>query len=123
MELQSVNEFEVYTDYENLEYFMTTRKLTEHQMRWSLVLSWYNFQIVHIPGTANGRADALLRRDQDMPKNTQDDHPAFRLTPELDRGDGRAGQATQHGERECPGDGPGVQAAEDPQPVEEAPLH
>ena len=42
-------------------------------MRWALVLSRYNFRIVHVSGTENGRADALSRRDQDMPKNAQDD--------------------------------------------------
>ena len=52
---------------------MTVRKLTERQMRWALVLSRYNFRIVHVAGTNNGRADALSRRDQDMPKNAQDD--------------------------------------------------
>ena len=72
-ELRSLKEFEVHSDHKNLEYFMTVRKLTERQMRWSLILSRYNFQIVHISGTKNGRADALSRRDQDMPQNSQDD--------------------------------------------------
>ena len=72
-ELRSLKEFEVYSDHKNLEYFMTVRKLTERQMRWALVLSRYNFRIVHVSGTENGRADALSRRDQDMPKNAQDD--------------------------------------------------
>jgi hypothetical protein len=53
-ELRSVKEFEVHTDHKNLEYFMTAHKLTERQMRWSLVLLRYNFQIVHVPGMANG---------------------------------------------------------------------
>jgi hypothetical protein len=44
-----------------------------------LVLSWYNFRIVHVPGTANGRADALSRRDQDIPKNAQDDRLQDRI--------------------------------------------
>jgi hypothetical protein len=58
-ELRSLKGFEVHTDHKNLEYFMTVRKLSERQMRWSLVLSRYNFQIIHIASTANGRADAL----------------------------------------------------------------
>lgn len=32
-ELRSVQKFQIRTDYKNLEYFMTTRKLTERQMR------------------------------------------------------------------------------------------
>ena len=73
VELRSLREFKVYSDYKNLEYFMTVQKLTERQMRWALVLSWYNFRIIHVSSTENSRADALSRRDQDMPKNAQDD--------------------------------------------------
>jgi hypothetical protein len=65
-DLRSVREFQVRTDHKNLEYFMTARKLTERQMRWSLVLSKYNFSIMYIPGKDNVRADALSRRDQDQ---------------------------------------------------------
>jgi hypothetical protein len=72
-ELRSLKGFEVHTDHKNLEYFMTVRKLSERQMRWSLVLSRYNFQIIHIAGTANGRADALSRRDQDLPQDGSDE--------------------------------------------------
>ena len=62
-ELRGVEEFEIHTDHKNLEYFMTTRKLTKRQMRWSLILSRFNFKIVHIPGRTNKRADALSQRD------------------------------------------------------------
>ena len=37
-------------------------------MRWSLILSCYNFTISYIPGKENVQADALSRREQDMPK-------------------------------------------------------
>lgn len=66
-ELRGVKKFDIYTDHKNLEYFMSARKLTERQMRWSLILSRYNFRIIHVPGTKNERADALSRRDQDIP--------------------------------------------------------
>ncbi len=46
---------------------MTVRKLTERQMRWSLVLVRYNFLIIHILGKENEQVDALSRRDQDIP--------------------------------------------------------
>ena len=72
-ELRGIPEFEVLSDHKNLEYFMTVRKLTERQIRWSLVLSRYNFKIRHIDGKDNILADALSRRDQDLPTDSQDD--------------------------------------------------
>ena len=86
-ELRGVQSFEIHTDHKNLEYFMTVRKLTERQMRWSLILSRYNFVIVHIPGKENERADALSRRDQDLPANVDDQRITDRnirlLKPEM----------------------------------------
>ena len=86
-ELRGVQSFEIHTDHKNLEYFMTVRKLTERQMRWSLILSRYNFIIIHVPGKENERADALSRRDQDLPVNTDDKRLADRnvqlLKPEM----------------------------------------
>jgi hypothetical protein len=86
-ELRGVKSFEIHTDHKNLEYFMTVRKLTERQMRWSLILSRYKFLIVHVSGKNNERADALSRRDQDMPSNATDERIADRnvqlLRPEM----------------------------------------
>ncbi len=48
-------------DHKNLEYFMTTKKLTRRQARWSLTLAEFNFVISHIPGATN-RSDLLSRR-------------------------------------------------------------
>ena len=62
-ELRGLAKFKVYSDYKNLEYFITIRKLTERQIRWSLALSRYNFRIIHVAGKSNSRADALSRRD------------------------------------------------------------
>jgi RNase H-like domain found in reverse transcriptase/Reverse transcriptase (RNA-dependent DNA polymerase)/Integrase zinc binding domain/Chromo (CHRromatin Organisation MOdifier) domain len=80
-ELRSLEHFQIRTDHKNLEYFMTVRKLTERQMRWSLVLSRYNFTITYIPGKENERADALSRREQDMPRGEDDrtDHRTIQL--------------------------------------------
>ncbi len=60
-ELRSVLSFQIYTDHKNLKYFMTVKKLTEWQMRWSLILLWYNFFILYLLSKQNERADALLR--------------------------------------------------------------
>ncbi len=78
-ELRSVNSFRIITDHKNLEYFMTTRKLTERQMRWSLVLSKFNFTIAYRPGKSNDAADALSRRGQDFPEGEDDDRQRLRL--------------------------------------------
>ena len=81
-ELRSVEKFEIRSDHKNLEYFMTVRKLTERQMRWSLILSRYNFTISYLKGKENVRADALSRREQDIPNGEGDDrlqHRTMRL--------------------------------------------
>jgi hypothetical protein len=72
-ELRSVLSFQIRTDHRNLEYFMTVRKLNERQMRWSLVLSKFNFTIMYLPGKKNLMADALSRREQDMPGRLYDE--------------------------------------------------
>jgi hypothetical protein len=85
-ELRSVADFEIHTDHKNLEYFTTARKLTERQVRWSLTLSKYNCKFHYIPGKDNERADALSRRDQDLP-DSEDERITYRnqclITPNM----------------------------------------
>jgi len=52
---------------------MTVRKLTEQQMRWSLILSQYNFFILYLLSKQNERADALSRQKQNVSMNLSDD--------------------------------------------------
>ncbi len=52
---------------------MTVKKLTERQMRWSLILLWYNFFILYLLSKQNERADALLRQKQNVSMNLSDD--------------------------------------------------
>ena len=67
-ELQgSQEEFEIITDHKNLEYFTTTKALSQRQVRWSEFLSQYNFRIVYRPGSKAVRPDALSRRREDRP--------------------------------------------------------
>jgi hypothetical protein len=54
----------VLTDHRNLEYFKTTRNLSRRQVRWSEILSDYNFVIKYRPGSQNAAADSLSRRDK-----------------------------------------------------------
>jgi len=72
-ELRSVPNFTVITDHKNLEYFMKPRQLNDRQMRWSLILGRYQMVISYRPGKLNERADALSRREQDMPEGASDE--------------------------------------------------
>ena len=72
-ELRSVGRFAIITDHRNLEYFMTVRRLSERQIRWSITLSQYDFVITYRPGKANVQADALSRREQDLPCSPRDE--------------------------------------------------
>ena len=78
-ELRSVVKFKVITDHKNLEYFMKPRMLNERQMRWSLLLGRYNMEILYRPGRQNIRADALSRREQDLPAGAEDERLQKRL--------------------------------------------
>ncbi|KAI1001002.1 hypothetical protein K3495_g7193 [Podosphaera aphanis] len=51
---------------------MTTQKLTERLVRWSQLLSQYNFEMIFRPGRLGQRPDALSRRDQDFPNSPND---------------------------------------------------
>ncbi|KAH6581152.1 hypothetical protein BASA61_009224 [Batrachochytrium salamandrivorans] len=53
----------VLCDHKNLEYFMSTKKLTRRQARWSLELSRVYFHNYSSTGKLNGRADSLSRRE------------------------------------------------------------
>lgn len=65
--------FVVLSDHQNLKHFMTTHRLNERQVRWSQLLSQFNFKLQYRPGRLAARPDALSRREQDMPQG-YDDH-------------------------------------------------
>src|SRR5260370_41546133 len=50
------------TDHKNLEYFTTTKKLTQRQVHWSEYLSCFNTKIRFRPGRLGAKPDALTRR-------------------------------------------------------------
>ncbi|SLM38210.1 retrotransposon nucleocapsid protein [Lasallia pustulata] len=68
----------VLTDHHNLLYFMSTKQLTQREVRWSEFLSGFDYIIKSTPEKANGKADALTRRSQDLPSGTDDDTVKFR---------------------------------------------
>ena len=71
-ELHLVKKFSIITNYKNLKYFASPRQLSERHARWALILSEFNFALEYRPGKDNVLADALSRKDEDMPHNAQD---------------------------------------------------
>ncbi|CCE34913.1 uncharacterized protein CPUR_08852 [Claviceps purpurea 20.1] len=65
--------FTILSDHRNLQYFMTTRMLSERQIRWAEELSYYNFTIKFRAGKDSEKPDFLSRRDQVMPKDASDE--------------------------------------------------
>ena len=56
------DQFEIWTNHKNLEYFMKAQKLNQRQARWSLYLSIFDFALKHVAYKSMGRADSLSRR-------------------------------------------------------------
>ncbi|CAJ2499831.1 Uu.00g026840.m01.CDS01 [Anthostomella pinea] len=98
-ELQGTDEpFEIITDHKNLQYFMTTKLLTQRQARWAEFLSQFNFQIVYRSGKQSVKPDALSRRPGDSPMKFDTTNsrvaarqqtilPASRISPGMDQQD------------------------------------
>ena len=81
--------FVVISDHKNLAFFKNVRQLNERQMRWRYDLSEYEFEIVHRAGKDIWAADALSRRDQDMPADATDDRLTERTRALLTEADGK----------------------------------
>ncbi len=54
-------DFEIWTDHQNLQYFRKPQKVNRRQARWITELAEYHFTLHHKAGTANKKADLLLR--------------------------------------------------------------
>ncbi len=78
--MRSVSSFQICTSHKNLKYFMTVKKLTERQMRWSLILLQYNFFILYLLSKQNERADALLKQKQNVSMNLSDNRVQHHTT-------------------------------------------
>jgi hypothetical protein len=76
---------EIWTDHKNLEYFMTSQKLTQRQARWSLLLAEYEFTLNHHPGVQNDKADRLSRRSDHEEGVENDNSNRVLLKPEYFR--------------------------------------
>jgi len=64
---------EVLSDHKNLQHFMTTKRLSRRQARWSEFLSRFEFRLIYRPGVQGGKPDALTRRSSDLPKGEEDE--------------------------------------------------
>lgn len=64
---------EVISDHKNLQHFMTTKRLSRRQARWSEFLSRFNFKLIYRPGAQGGKPDALTRRSSDLPQGDDDE--------------------------------------------------
>lgn len=58
----------IITDHKNLEYFMSTKLLNQHQVCWSEYLSQFCFKICYRPGKQGTKSDALTRRSENLSK-------------------------------------------------------
>ena len=61
MQKSCQEEFTVFTDYKNLEYFTSTKVLSRRQARCAEFLSEFWFKVVYRPGHLNTNADVLSR--------------------------------------------------------------
>jgi len=72
----------VYTDHQNLQYFVTTKVWNPRQIRWAQWLANFNFQIVYCPGSRGGKPDALSRRPEYRPEEGATHREETILKPE-----------------------------------------
>ena len=64
----------VYTDHQNLQYFLTSKAWTARQICWSQKLCHFNFVIIYRPGMKGGKPDTLSRRPKYRPEEGAGNH-------------------------------------------------
>ena len=72
----------VYTDHQNLQYFLPTKVWNLRQIRWAQWLANFNFKIVYRPGSRGGKPDALSRRREYRPEEGATHREQSILKPE-----------------------------------------
>jgi len=75
-------QFEIWTDYRNLQYFMEAKRLNRRQARWALYLSRFDFKLVHKLGPTMGKANALSRHADHKEGIEDDNEDVVLLKPE-----------------------------------------
>ena len=58
----------VYTDHQNLQHFLMTKKWNQRQICWAQLLASFNFKIIYREGSRSGKPDALSRRPEYRPE-------------------------------------------------------
>jgi len=58
----------VYTDHQNLQLFLTTKKWNQSQIRWAQLLASFNFKIMYRPVSQSSKPDTLSRRLDNRPE-------------------------------------------------------
>lgn len=76
------HQVEIWSDHQNLEYFMSAKKLTRRQARWSQYLSQFDFILYHRPGSTMQKADSLSRRPDHRKGIEHDNEGVVLLKPE-----------------------------------------
>jgi len=64
----ATHQVQVYSDYQNLEYFTTMKVLNHRQARWAKELAGIDFRINYRSGSRSGKPDALSRRSEYRPE-------------------------------------------------------
>jgi hypothetical protein len=81
-ELQSAppeSPIQILTDHKALEYFTTKQRLNRRQIRWSELLSEFNWKINYRPGSKGVKPDSLSRRSADFPQTDDDEREMDRF--------------------------------------------
>ncbi|ESK82382.1 pro-pol protein, partial [Moniliophthora roreri MCA 2997] len=81
--LGSTHPVTILSDHKNLSYFRTAQKLNRRQARWSLYLSQFELQLIHIPGTRMVQSDALSRRPDLVEEKDTDNEDVVVLPDKL----------------------------------------
>jgi hypothetical protein len=76
------HEVEIWTDHQNLWYFMSAKKLNHHQAYWALFLSCFNFHPIHKPRSLMKKADTLSQRPDHKMGVENDNKNTTLLKPE-----------------------------------------
>jgi transposase InsO family protein len=71
----------IITDHRNLEYFKNPRALNRRQLRWLEQLTHYNYEIAYRPGDKNSVADALSRKEEHKPAQSDEEAPNTLFDP------------------------------------------
>ena len=75
-------QFEIWSDHQNLTYFRTAQNLTRRQARWALYLTRFNYSLHHKPGKSMQAEDPLSRRTDHEEGVDLDNRDQILLKPE-----------------------------------------